>query len=61
LDRETVLFDLKNDPEQLQPIGDAAIEGRLSGIMAELMTATDAPDEAFARIDLERATASAPG
>jgi hypothetical protein len=61
LDRETVLFDLKNDPEQLRPIGDAAIEGRLTGIMAELMTATDAPEEAFARIGLERATASATG
>ncbi len=61
LDRETVLFDLKNDPDQLHPISDAAIEGRLSGLMADLMAATDAPEEAFARIGLERATAAAPG
>ncbi|MGH2991656.1 MAG: sulfatase/phosphatase domain-containing protein, partial [Solirubrobacterales bacterium] len=55
VDRETVLFDLQNDPDQLSPIHDAEVEGRLSGLMAELMTATDAPDEAFARIGLERA------
>jgi arylsulfatase A-like enzyme len=53
LDRETVLFDLQNDPEQLSPIHDPEVEGRLSGLMAELMAATEAPPEAFARIDLE--------
>jgi hypothetical protein len=55
LDRETVLFDVQSDPEQLSSVNDAEVEGRLSGLMAELMTATDAPDEAFARIGLERA------
>jgi hypothetical protein len=55
VDRETVLFDLQADPEQLRPVHNPEIEGRLSGLMAELMTATEAPDEAFARIGLERA------
>ena len=53
LDRETVLFDLQNDPEQLRPVNDAEVEGRLSGLMAELMAATEAPDEAFTRIGFE--------
>ena len=55
LDRETVLFDLQADPEQLRPVHSPEVEGRLSGLMAELMTANEAPDEAFARIGLERA------
>ncbi len=53
LDRETVLFDLQTDPEQMSQIHDPEVEGRLSGLMAELMAATEAPPEAFARIDLE--------
>jgi hypothetical protein len=53
VDRETVLFDLQTDPEQLSPIHNAEVEGRLGGLMAELMAANEAPDEAFARIGLE--------
>jgi arylsulfatase A-like enzyme len=65
LDRETVLFDLQADPDQLRPAHDPEVEGRLSGMMAELMAATEAPPEAFARVDLEPpvpvAEASTPG
>jgi hypothetical protein len=53
VDRETILFDLQTDPDQLRPIHDAEVEGRLSGLMAELMAANEAPDEAFSRIGLE--------
>jgi arylsulfatase A-like enzyme len=53
LDRETVLFDLESDPDQLAPIRDTAIEARLAALMAGLMAATDAPAEAFARLGLE--------
>ena len=35
IDRETVLFDLQRDPDQLRPIHDPEVEGRLSGLMAE--------------------------
>ena len=57
-----MLFDLQSDPEQLSPIHDPEVEGRLSGLMAELMAATDAPSEAFARVGLEPPVkAPAPG
>jgi arylsulfatase A-like enzyme len=52
LDRETVLFDLASDPGQLQPIRDAGVEERLTRLMRELMAATDAPAEAYARLGL---------
>jgi Sulfatase len=53
LDRETVLFDLEIDPDQLAAVRDPTVEERLAGLMAGLMAATDAPAEAFARLGLE--------
>lgn len=52
LDRETVLFDLETDPDQLTPCTDPAVERRLERLMVELMDANEAPPEAFARLGL---------
>ena len=52
LDRETILFDLASDPDQLSPIRDPEVEERLARVMVELMAATDAPPEAFTRLGL---------
>lgn len=52
VDRETVLFDLETDPDQLQPAHDCEVEARLARLMVELMAATDAPEEAYARLGL---------
>lgn len=49
---ETRLFDLASDPAQLQPIVDPAVEARMATAMVELMTATDAPSEAYERFGL---------
>ena len=54
-DTDTVLYDLGADPQQLQPISDAAIEASLAKSMMELMRATDAPPEAFDRLGLQPA------
>ena len=57
VDCETVLFDLRTDPDQLAPIRDPAVEDHLSRQMAAMMAATDAPPEAFARVGLQPAAA----
>ena len=51
-DTTTVLFDLHEDPEQLQPFRDEGIEKRLLGLMDGLMRANEAPPEAFTRLGL---------
>ena len=51
-DTTTVLFDLKNDYEQLHPFRDADIETRLLKQMTRLMTENEAPPEAFLRLGL---------
>ena len=51
-DTTTVLFDLRDDPEQLKPFRDDAIEARLLDLMAQLMRANEAPPEAFIRLGL---------
>lgn len=53
LESETRLYDLKADPGQEAPLGDAAVETRLTALMRGLMEANDAPPEAFTRIALE--------
>jgi len=55
LQNQTVLFDLASDPGQERPLQDPAVEARMASLMRELMTANDAPPEAFARIALEGA------
>lgn len=48
----TMLFDLEQDPEQLRPLRDAAVEKRMSGLLVELMRANDAPPEQYRRLGL---------
>jgi arylsulfatase A-like enzyme len=49
---ETVLFDVENDPQQLTPIQDAAIEQRMIDQLVHLMNLNDAPQEQFKRLGL---------
>lgn len=48
----TLLFDLANDPEQLSPIADPAVEQRMIDLMVQLMRASDAPPDQFERLHL---------
>jgi arylsulfatase A-like enzyme len=48
----TLLFDLENDPQQLCPLNQPALEQRLVQQMRELMQANDAPAEQFERLGL---------
>lgn len=47
-----LLFDLKDDPEQLKPIRDAEAERRLIAAMIAKMRENDAPKEQFYRLGL---------
>jgi len=51
-DTGTVLFDLAADPEQLNPIADAAVLARMTSLLTTLMDAAEAPPELFARLGL---------
>ena len=51
-DARTVLYDLNTDPRQMQPLQDAATEGRLQREMQKLMHANEAPPEAYRRLGL---------
>lgn len=48
----TQLFDLENDPGQLQPIDDVIVEERLRAGIVEILQAHDAPHELYARYGL---------
>jgi hypothetical protein len=50
----TLLFDLKSDPEQLNPLNDKEIEETMTKFMVSLMKETDAPIEQFTRLGLEK-------
>lgn len=52
LESETRLYDLMADPAQQNVIQDSKIEVSMVGAMVGLMTATEAPPEAFARLGL---------
>ncbi len=52
----TALYDLEADPQQCRPLADAAVEARMSRLMAELMAANQAPVEQFVRLGLARPT-----
>lgn len=54
IEDDTRLHDLSRDPKQAEPLGDPALEARLAARMAELMRGLDAPEEAFARLELAR-------
>lgn len=47
-----LLFDLQNDPQQLHPIDDDAIEARMIALLIQLMKDNDAPPEQFQRLGL---------
>ena len=49
----TLLFDLTTDPDQTQPIQDAAVEERMTRLMVQLMQQNDAPAEQYKRLGLE--------
>lgn len=48
----TWLYDLQSDPEQRQPVENAAQEERMKKKMVELMKQSDAPSEHFERLGL---------
>jgi hypothetical protein len=48
----TMLFDLKDDPEQKHPIENKEIEKQMIKHMIRLMKANDAPEEQFERLGL---------
>ena len=50
VDHETVLFDVGTDPQQLSPITNAAVEGRLIESMRGCLAEQDAPDEVYRRL-----------
>ena len=51
-DAKTVLFDLQNDPDQLHPLQDAAIEARMRELAIAQMRHAGAPPEYFRRLGL---------
>lgn len=52
-DFHTMLFDTSNDPGQLTPITDPAVEERMIRLMVKLMKDNDAPPEQFERLGLQ--------
>jgi len=52
-DCNTVLYDTEADPRQLNPLRDPVVESRLCGLMVELMRRHHAPEELYARLDLD--------
>lgn len=52
----TLLFDLENDPDQLHPIEDAAVEEKMKNHIVRLMREHDAPSELYDRMGLLQKT-----
>lgn len=50
IDCSTRLFDLASDPDQLQPLNDAAVEESMLDHLVALMRANDAPAELYDRL-----------
>lgn len=53
LENDTRLYDLVEDPGQQSPLNDPETEARMIALMAELMLATEAPAEAFERLEIQ--------
>lgn len=51
IEADTRLYDLERDPQQENPIRDTMEENRLAALMALLMSANNAPPEAFSRLN----------
>ena len=47
-----LLFDLEQDPKQLQPLHDEAVESRMIKAMKQLMEENEAPAEQYVRLGL---------
>lgn len=52
IDVQTRLYDLRQDPQQLAPIDDTAVEQRMTDHIVALMQASDAPQELYVRFGL---------
>jgi hypothetical protein len=50
----TLLYDVVADPQQLAPLADAEVEGRLIRLLVAAMAANDATQEQFERLGLPR-------
>ncbi len=48
----TMLFDIKKDPEQKEPINDPEIEKKMINLLVQLMKENDAPTEQYERLGL---------
>lgn len=48
----TYLYDLRNDPEQLSPVQDPAVEARMIKLLTKLMAESHAPREQYQRLGL---------
>ncbi len=48
-----LLFDLRDDPQQLHHIHDEAIEARMINLLIRLMKENDAPAEQYRRLGLD--------
>jgi hypothetical protein len=58
IENDTRLYDLVADPGQQSPLKDAALEARMIALMRRHMAATEAPPEAYKRLELEPASGS---
>jgi hypothetical protein len=52
LTKQTLLFDLQNDPGQQSPLDDPETEARMASLLVRLMRECDAPPEQFERLGL---------
>ncbi len=55
-DSTTVLYDLVDDPHQMKPVKDMAIEAAMCGAIVTEMAMHDAPPELYSRFDLKSST-----
>lgn len=52
--RGSLLFDLKNDPDQLEYVNDIKVERKMSELLRDLMIESDAPIEQYERLGLKK-------
>ncbi|MDW2798884.1 sulfatase [Clostridium boliviensis] len=50
----SLLFDLKEDPDQIQTISDEAVRNKMKGYIREYMEKNDAPNELYTRLGLKK-------
>jgi len=48
----TLLFDLKNDPEQKNPLNNPVKEAEMIELMKKIMKENDAPEEQYQRLGI---------